>query len=158
MSNISNVQMQNLENNIIAISKYIKGDDEKEIINKIKDLNKKGENPINVETITNFKCNIQQIMNNSVNLEVKIINQGNFDFPKRLKLKCHKNEDLIVYFNDIIINDGESIKSNENCTVEIPLLYNTSVQDFYPNTIINFYIEKFNEILYEGIAEINITS
>ena len=158
MSNISNVQMQNLENNIIAISKYIKGDDEKEIINKIKDLNKKGENPINVETFTNFKCNIQQIMNNSVNLEVKIINQGNFDFPKRLKLKCHKNEDLIVYFNDIIINDGESIKSNENCTVEIPLLYNTSVQDFYPNTIINFYIEKFNEILYEGIAEINITN
>ena len=158
MSNISNVQMQNLENNIIAISKYIKGDDEKEIINKIKDLNKKGENPINVETITNFKCNIQQIMNNSVNLEIKIINKGNFDFPKRLKLKCHKSEDLIVYFNDIIINDGESIKSNENCTVVIPLLYNTSVQDFYPNTIINFYIEKFKEILYEGIAEINITN
>ena len=157
MSNISNLQMQNLEKSILNISKYIKGEDEKEIINNIKELNKKGENPIKIETIKDFKCDIQQIMNNSVNYEIKIINQGNFDLPKRLKLKCHKSEDLIVYFNDIIINDGESIKSNDNCTVIIPFLYNTSVQDFYPNTLINFYIEKFNETLLEGIIEINIT-
>ena len=157
MSNISNLQMQNLEKSILNISKYIKGEDEKEIINNIKELNKKGENPIKIETIKDFKCDIQQIMNNSVNYEIKIINQGDFDLPKRLKLKCHKSEDLIVYFNDIIINDGESIKSNDNCTVIIPFLYNTSVQDFYPNTLINFYIEKFNETLLEGIIEINIT-
>ena len=157
MSNISNLQMQNLEKSILNISKYIKGEDEKEIINNIKELNKKGENPIKIETIKDFKCDIQQIMNNSVNYEIKIINQGNFDLPKRLKLKCHKSEDLIVYFNEIIINDGESIKSNDNCTVIIPFLYNTSVQDFYPNTLINFYIEKFNETLLEGIIEINIT-
>ena len=157
MSNISNLQMQNLEKSILNISKYIKGEDEKEIINNIKELNKKGENPIKIETIKDFKCDIQQIMNNSVNYEIKIINQGDFDLPKRLKLKCHKSEDLIVYFNEIIINDGESIKSNDNCTVIIPFLYNTSVQDFYPNTLINFYIEKFNETLLEGIIEINIT-
>ena len=97
-------------------------------------------------------------MNNSVNYEITIFNDSDFDFPKRLKLKCHKDNDLIVYFNDIIINDGEPLKSKENCTVVIPLLYNTSVEDFYPNTIMNFYLEKFNENLYEGIAEIYIKS
>ena len=157
-STVSNIKIQNLEENLINLSKYIKGDNEKEIVSKIKDLNKEGKNPIKVETTKDFKCDIHDIMNNSVNYEITIFNESDFDFPKRLKLKCHKDNDLIVYFNDIIINDGEPLKSKENCTVVIPLLYNTSVEDFYPNTIMNFYLEKFNENLYEGIAEIYIKS
>ena len=157
-STVSNIKIQNLEENLINLSKYIKGDNEKEIVSKIKDLNKEGKNPIRVETTKDFKCDIHDIMNNSVNYEITIFNESDFDFPKRLKLKCHKDNDLIVYFNDIIINDGEPLKSKENCTVVIPLLYNTSVEDFYPNTIMNFYLEKFNENLYEGIAEIYIKS
>ena len=155
-STVSNIKIQNLEENLINLSKYIKGDNEKEIVSKIKDLNKEGKNPIKVETTKDFKCDIHDIMNNSVNYEITIFNESDFDFPKRLKLKCHKDNDLIVYFNDIIINDGEPLKSKENCTVVVPLLYNTSVEDFYPNTIMNFYLEKFNENLYEGIAEIYI--
>ena len=149
-------QIGNIEKSVIYLTGEINGTNEKELIEKIIDLNKKGNTTIEIETPESLTYNINDIINNKVYYEIRIINKSDFNLPKKLKLKCERNEDSIVYFNDIIINDGESLISNDSCSINIPLLYN-NVKEYSKENYISFYIEKFSNKIFEKIAIFSIS-
>ena len=78
------------------------------------------------------------------------------ELPRGLKLKCEKDNDCIIFFNDMIINDGYPLKSKEYCNITILFLYNSHVKEYFPTIQFHFSLEKFSESLYEGNGKLII--
>ena len=149
-------KMNIISESILNCRNSINGVNEKEIIRNIKALKEKGKNPIIIKTPNNFRCNINDILNNRVCYEIKIINESNLELPRGLKLKCEKDNDCIIFFNDMIINDGYPLKSKEYCNITILFLYNSHVKEYFPTIQFHFSLEKFSESLYEGTGKLII--
>ena len=149
-------KMNIISESILNCRNSINGINEKEIIRNIKALKEKGKNPIIIKTPNNFRCNINDILNNRVCYEIKIINESNLELPRGLKLKCEKDNDCIIFFNDMIINDGYPLKSKEYCNITILFLYNSHVKEYFPTIQFHFSLEKFSESLYEGTGKLII--
>ena len=149
-------KMNIISESILNCRNSINGINEKEIIRNIKALKEKGKNPIIIKTPNDFRCNINDILNNRVCYEIKIINESNLELPRGLKLKCEKDNDCIIFFNDMIINDGYPLKSKEYCNITILFIYNSHVKEYFPTIQFHFSLEKFSESLYEGTGKLII--